>query len=269
MYISANRYRTAYRLHIGLFSQYLLRLANIPLQIPTFSHNFSTSGFERSWHSDTPRIHSSSIWREISNVCDIAKNLFSNKTEHKTIKTKFTATTTPSPSRSTTPFRSPGSGDHRNSTCSPIYARHSPSTPHLHDIHRRVDQNRISRLRPVKPTNKVQFHVVSGREHGLMEDELHVKNTPDFCHILNQSVARRQHRNHRIELGIVELEILGELRHVAIPRDFRANNRDSVLQPAGKKPFPSQPSNSIRFRTPTRIAADWCRDSTCARRDGS
>ena len=102
-----------------------------------------------------------------------------------------------------------------------------------------------------------------------MEDNLHVKNTPDFCHILNQSVARRQHRDHRIELGIVELEVLGELRHVAIPRDFRANNRDSVLQPAGKKPFPRQSSNSIRTPTPTRTAADWCRDNTCARRDGS
>lgn len=65
----------------------------------------------------------------------------------------------------------------------------------------------------------------------LIRDQLSVTVTSESDE-LNQTVSRRQHRNDRIEMSVVELEIVHQLTHVLIARNLRADHRHRILQTA-------------------------------------
>lgn len=92
--------------------------------------------------------------------------------------------------------------------------------------------NRRACLNPIVSSNEIQLRLLAGRRMLLLiRDQLSVTVTSESDE-LNQAVSRRQHRNDRIEMSVVELEIVHQLTHVLIARNLRADHRHRILQTA-------------------------------------
>ena len=92
--------------------------------------------------------------------------------------------------------------------------------------------NRRSRLKPIVSSNEIQLRLLAGRRMLLLVGDQLSVTVPSESNELNQAVSRRQHRNDRIEMGVVELEIIHQLTHVLVSRNLRADHSHRVLQTA-------------------------------------